>query len=146
MLTLTLTLPMPITDPNQVQQLRELGLDNNQIAASLGISIDELVESDVSAAVTSKSDDAIGPLLSFAPEQIQLARNMIARIAASGDSDSVRLRACDMILRLHSIPAELKYRNAKGMNQQGVVNNIMIAVQEAQERKLKSVNGSRQEI
>lgn len=128
------------TDPDQIKALRDLGLDNDQIAASLGVPVTDIVESAVDAAVHSKSDDDLGPLMSFSPEQITLARTMIARIAATGESDHVRLRACDMILKLHSIPAEVKYRAVKGVNQQGVVNNIMIAVQEAQARKAATLN------
>lgn len=125
----------PVVDHRQIAALRETGLNDDQICSALMIDKKELVQSAVTEAL--KSDDNFGPLMEFTPEQIAAARNMIAQIAILGESESTRLRACNLILNITSISAETKYRNAKGLDKTGTINNIMIAVGEAQAKKMK---------
>ena len=131
---------MPMTDNRQIGALRLAGLNDQQICSALGISEEELVKSAVDAVVKSQGADTdYGPLMSFTEDQITMARNQIAALALTGDSDAVKLRACNLILNLHSVTAESRYRNAKGLDKAGVTNNIMIAVSEAQNKKLRMV-------
>ena len=118
-----------LIDNRQVGALRLAGLNDQQICSALGISEEELVKSAVDAVVKSQGADTdYGPLMSFTEDQITMARNQIAALALTGDSDAVKLRACNLILNLHSVTAESRYRNAKGLDKAGVTNNIMIAV------------------
>lgn len=130
----------PLIDSRQISALRLAGLNDAQICSALGISEEELVKSCVNDIISQKgSDTNYGPLMSFTAEQIEMARNQIAALALTGDSDAVKLRACNLILNVHSVAAESRYRNAKGLDRAGVTNNIMIAVSEAQNKKLRMV-------
>ena len=130
----------PTVDNRQIGALRLAGLNDQQICSALGITEEDLVKSAVNAVVSTPGPDAdYGPLMAFTPEQIDMARNQIAALALTGDSDAVKLRACNLILNLHSVTAESRYRNAKGLDKAGVTNNIMIAVSEAQNKKLRMV-------
>ena len=129
-----------LIDNRQIGALRLAGLNDAQICSALGITEEELVKSCVNDIVKSQGADTdYGPLMSFTAEQIEMARNQIATLALTGDSDAVKLRACNLILNIHSVSAESKYRNAKGLDKAGVTNNIMIAVSEAQSKKLRMV-------
>lgn len=130
----------PTIDSRQIGALRLAGLNDQQICSALGISESDLVKSCVNDIVNAKgSDTDYGPLMSFTAEQVEMARNQIAALTLTADSDAVKLRACNLILNLHSVTAESKYRNAKGLDKAGVTNNIMIAVSQAQEKKLRMV-------
>lgn len=126
---------------SQIAALKETGLNDEQICTALQCGPEDLIASAVDRAVTSKDGD-YGPLMEFTPDQIAAARNMIMTIAITGESDSVRLKACNMILNVTSISAESKYRNAKGLDKTGTINNIMIAVGEAQAKKLSLLNAN----
>lgn len=129
-----------LIDSRQIGALRLAGLNDQQICSALGISESDLVKSCVNAIVNAKgSDTDYGPLMSFTADQVEMARNQIAALTLTADSDAVKLRACNLILNLHSVTAESKYRNAKGLDKAGVTNNIMIAVSEAQNKKLRMV-------
>lgn len=126
-------------DPRQVRGLKDAGLNDQQICSALEITSEDLTRSLVSEALV--NDDGLGNLMEFTPEQIKMARNQIAAIAIAGESEHTRLRACNLILNVTSISAETKYRNAKGLDKAGVVNNIMIAVGNAQAKKMKLLEG-----
>lgn len=129
-----------LIDNRQIGALRLAGLNDAQICSALGITEEELVKSCVNDIVKSQGAETdYGPLMSFTSDQIEMARNQIATLALTGDSDAVKLRACNLILNIHSVSAESKYRNAKGLDKAGVTNNIMIAVSEAQSKKLRMV-------
>ena len=134
-------LKMPKINYSQVAALKETGLSDEQICNALQCSAEELVESAVDRVMCSKDGD-YGPIMAFTPDQVTAARNMIMQIALMGDSDSTRLKACNMILNVTSISAESKYRNAKGLDKTGTINNIMIAVGEAQAKKLSLLNAN----
>jgi len=130
----------PLIDSRQIGALRLAGLNDQQICSALGISEADLVKSCVNDIVSQKgSDTDYGPLMTFTADQVEMARNQIAALTLTADSDAVKLRACNLILNLHSVTAESKYRNAKGLDKAGVTNNIMIAVSEAQNKKLRMV-------
>jgi len=130
----------PIIDSRQIGALRLAGLNDQQICSALNISEADLVKSCVNDIVNTKGADTdYGPLMSFTADQVEMARNQIAALTLTADSDAVKLRACNLILNLHSVTAESKYRNAKGLDKAGVTNNIMIAVSEAQNKKLRMV-------
>jgi len=130
----------PIIDSRQIGALRLAGLNDQQICSALNISEADLVKSCVNDIVNTKGADTdYGPLMTFTADQVEMARNQIAALTLTADSDAVKLRACNLILNLHSVTAESKYRNAKGLDKAGVTNNIMIAVSEAQNKKLRMV-------
>ena len=130
----------PLIDSRQVSALRLAGLNDQQICSALNISEADLVKSCVNDIVNAKGADTdYGPLMTFTADQVEIARNQIAALTLTADSDAVKLRACNLILNLHSVTAESKYRNAKGLDKAGVTNNIMIAVSEAQNKKLRMV-------
>jgi len=130
----------PIIDSRQIGALRLAGLNDQQICSALNISEADLVKSCVNDIVNTKGADTdYGPLMSFTADQVEMARNQIAALTLTADSDAVKFRACNLILNLHSVTAESKYRNAKGLDKAGVTNNIMIAVSEAQNKKLRMV-------
>lgn len=124
---------------NQVAGLREQGLNDDQICAALSITREELDQSAGRELAARKSETQFGPLMEFTQEQVNLARNQIAMEVISGDSSAARLRAASLILQLHAIPAADKYRAAKGLNAVSTVNNIMIAVDNAQKLKQATI-------
>lgn len=126
-------------NPAQILGLREQGLNDEQICTALEISREDLLKSAVISAV--ENSDNLGALMEFTPEQVKMARNMIATIAIAGETEAARLRACNLILNVTSISAETKYRNAKGLDKGSTVNNIMIAVNQAQAKKLRLLEG-----
>lgn len=122
-------------DTRQILGLREQGLNDKQICAVLECGEEELVKAVTAGTISGEIKSPFGAVMEFSQEQIELAKGVILGEAVSGDSSSARLRAAALILQLHSIPASDKYRAAKGLNSTQTVNNIMIAVNDAQKLK-----------
>lgn len=129
-----------IVDWRQTAGLRAQGLNDDQICSALGITKEQLAQSAGREIMAPQNKNDFGPLIEFSEEQLQTVKNIIMAEAINGDSSSARLRAASLILQLHSIPASDKYKAAKGLNSTSTINNIMIAVDNAQKLKQATIS------
>jgi len=128
-------LPLDEGFKTQVAALFRAGCTIEQIATSLGkpeVEVKQAIIGDAEAC-------GVNGEISFSPGELTLVKARLFQIAMNGENDNVKLKALTWIADQHTVSKETRFRAEKGLsdNRQNHVTNIMIALQQANEKAMK---------